>query len=115
MRSMCVWTEFASTKGNRGHSHTYTPSWGTRKKEAVANEGGAASDGGRDVAAGNLGIESGTTTRCECQPAVPLAKALSRRAAGHANQLPAGESRQGAGGRGRDRERFPGATRNHGD
>jgi hypothetical protein len=57
----------------------------------VANEGGAASDCGRDAGAGSLGIESGTSARCECQPSVPLAEALSRGTAGHDNQLPAGD------------------------
>jgi hypothetical protein len=58
---MGVWTlMFVSTKGNRGHTHTFTPSWGARKKAPVADESGAASDCGRDASAGSLG---GTTVR----------------------------------------------------
>jgi hypothetical protein len=82
---MGVWTlKVVSTKRNRGHIHTYTSSWGARKKEPVANESGAARDCGRNAGAGSLGIERGTTARRECQPGVPLAEALSRGAADEA-------------------------------
>jgi len=61
---------FVSTKGNRGHTHTFTASWGARKKASLANQGGEASDRGRDAAAGRLGGESGATTRGDCQTGV---------------------------------------------
>src|SRR4029077_2512939 len=116
MRIMGVWTlMFVSTKGNRGHTHTVTASWGASKKAPVANESGAASDCGRDTGAGSVGIESGPAPRRECQPGVLLAEALLRRTAGHDQQLPAGASRGRAARRGRERERLPSATRDHGN
>jgi hypothetical protein len=61
-------------RGNRGHTRAATASEDTRKEEPVADKRGAASDCGRDAAAGSLSVESGTPTRRECQPGVPLAK-----------------------------------------
>src|ERR1700745_855504 len=116
MRIMGVWTlMFVSTKGNRGHTHTVTASWGASKKAPVANESGAARDCGGDARAGSVGIESGPAPRRECQPGVLLAEALSRRTAGHGEQLSAGASRGRAAWRGSERERFHCATRDHGN
>src|ERR1700745_3780337 len=116
MRIMGVWTlMFVSTKGNRGHTHTVTASWGASKKEPVANERGETRDCGGDARAGSLGIASGTTARRECQPGVPLAEALPGRTTGHDKQLPAGASGGRAAWRGSERERFPCASRKHGN
>src|ERR1700747_778701 len=74
---------FVSTKRNRGHTHTFTPRGGARKKAPVADESGAASDCGRDAGARSGGLEKGPTARGESQPGVPRAEALSRRTAEH--------------------------------
>ena len=63
-----------------------------RDEAAAANDPRAARDRGRDAFSGSLGIESGAAARCECEPGVLLAEALSRRAAGkqHDHATPAG-------------------------
>src|SRR6201987_1910766 len=115
MRIMGVWTlMFVSTKGNRGHTHTVTASWGASKKEPVANESGETRDCGGDARAGSLGIAGGTTARRECQPGVPLANAVSVRTPGNDNHQPAGAT-LGRAWIDRDRERFHFASTNHGN
>ena len=52
-----------------------------RDKEAAAKRPGATRDRSRDALAGSLGVEGGETTRRQREPGVPLAEAVSRRAA----------------------------------
>jgi hypothetical protein len=81
-----------STKRKRGHIRSGTSGEDARGKEAAANDPGTTGDGGRDTFSWSLGIGSGTATRRECEPCVPLAEAISRRAAGKQrnHETPAG-------------------------
>src|SRR6516164_88973 len=90
-----VGTLLVSTKGNCGHSRKCTRNRGSKTEEAVANESGETSDCGRDAAAGSLGLESVTPTRCHRQPGVSMAEAIPRGAIGSDNRLPAGDGREG--------------------
>jgi transposase len=52
-------TLFVFTKRNRGHIGSNTPNQSAANKASASNDPGATGDGGRDVAAGSLGVESG--------------------------------------------------------
>ena len=62
-----------STKRDRGHIGSNTPSQSAANKASASNDPGATGDRGRDDAAGSLGVESGETTRREREPGVLLA------------------------------------------
>jgi hypothetical protein len=65
-----VGTLIVSTKTDRGHIGSNTPSQSAANKASAANDPGATDDRGRDVTAGSLGVESGETTRREREPGV---------------------------------------------
>ncbi len=65
-----------STKGNRGHIGSSTPS---QSAASASNDPGATGDRGRDVVTGSLSVESGETARRKREPGVLLAEAVSRR------------------------------------
>ena len=52
-----------STKRNRGHIGSITPSQSAANKASASNDPGATGDRGRDVVAGSLSVESGETAR----------------------------------------------------
>ena len=68
-----------STKRNRGHIGSITPSQSAANKASASNDPGATGDRGRDVVAGSLSVESGETARRKREPGVLLAEAVSRR------------------------------------
>jgi|HubBroStandDraft_2_1064218.scaffolds.fasta_scaffold25036_1 transposase len=112
-----VGTLIVSTKRDRGHIGSNTPSQSAANKASAANDPGATDDRGRDVTAGSLGVESGETTRREREPGVLLAQVASRRAAWkqHGHAAGAGEGRERSIYRGSERGRFSSAIGNPGD
>ena len=79
---MALWAQlFVSTKRNRGHIGSNTPSQSAANKASASNDPGATGDRRRDVAGGSLGVESCEATRREREPGVLLAEVVSRREA----------------------------------
>jgi hypothetical protein len=71
-----------STKRKRGHTGSIDSGESTKDEAATPNRSRATRDRGGNAADWCLGISSSAAARCECEPGLLLAEAVSRRAAG---------------------------------